>query len=142
MPLNDTQSKAKELLQGVRELLSDEAQWTQGCFARTPCKVKVEPLHAEASCWCVMGATYKVLGERRLDQLEKLRAGAMSPEGAREVLYETPARNYLLEVLCTALYDNGYARSIPNFNDTHDHAEVMAWLDRTLANWEDLCANT
>ena len=46
----------------VKELLSDESKWTQGCYARDAFGVSI-PFDADAAvCWCLAGAIHRVYG--------------------------------------------------------------------------------
>ena len=51
-----------DVLNEVKELLSDEHRWTQGAMARDKKQLKIKPLSDEATCWCLYGAIAKVSG--------------------------------------------------------------------------------
>lgn len=55
-----------EVLVKARELLSDPARWTQGCFARTIDGAKVRSRSKNAVCFCSVGALRKVGGSAAL----------------------------------------------------------------------------
>jgi hypothetical protein len=50
----------RQMLNGVGDLLEDPKHWTTGALARNAHGNSVSPTSADATCWCGIGATYKV----------------------------------------------------------------------------------
>lgn len=50
----------RQLIVGVAELLDDPAHWTTGALAKDANGNSVAPTDPSATCWCAIGATYKV----------------------------------------------------------------------------------
>jgi hypothetical protein len=50
----------RQLLVGVANLLDDPAHWTTGALAKDASGHSVSPTDPKATCWCAIGATYKV----------------------------------------------------------------------------------
>ena len=99
-----------ETLKAMRELLADEKRWTQFANARVrpDDPVGTYSTNPYATCWCLAGAAFKVLG---------------GPGTASAQLWPS------LEALF------GYrpeCDSLVAFNDTHTHAEVLAKLDDAI----------
>lgn len=99
-----------EVLEKARELISDESRWTQGAFSRDRWGLAVN-LHSEkASCFCSVGALAK--------------SGALHEKAS--LLNELPS---------PILKAFGFRRNIQlvRFNDSGDHASVLAAFDRAIA---------
>lgn len=96
--------ETKQLLQAVRDLLSDKSHWTQYVSARDAKGKQVEAQSNKACAWCLIGAFRKL--EPDLDK-------------------RWEARVYLMSHLDT--------HSTGSFNDTHSHEEVLQLLDKALA---------
>ena len=43
----------------IKELLSDESKWTQGCMARDEHGYSVDSVNKSAASWCLAGAAQK-----------------------------------------------------------------------------------
>jgi len=50
----------RQLLEGVAELLAEPQHWTTGALAKDSAGRSVSPTDPTATCWCGIGATYKV----------------------------------------------------------------------------------
>lgn len=50
----------RQLIVGVADLLDDPAHWTTGALAKDANGNSVGPTDPTATCWCAIGATYKV----------------------------------------------------------------------------------
>lgn len=109
------------VLQGARDLLSDPANWTQGTTARdADGRDLVELLeddyrfvdsaetaaacHPDAVCWCLGGALDRAAGET--------------------IRYDDPRFVVLWELV---------DHKVGPWNDTHEHADVLAALDEAIA---------
>jgi hypothetical protein len=60
--MNYTQENLTNL-QDIRQLLTPEAQWIKGSFARTPINNDASPDDPTATCWCLDGAITRITGE-------------------------------------------------------------------------------
>ncbi len=122
-----------EILQAVRELLTDPAHWTQGAYARSgPVPEGCAPTYfantvniQDGVCWCVNGAAAKVQGhdlggrhimDRLLDAC--LPETITLPDGS----------------LAKIKFDSDkFGASSAYWNDHVTHAEVLAALDCAIA---------
>lgn len=104
--------KTVEVLRQVRELISVPAKWIQGEYARDGGTGWVDPKDPEAACFCVVGALSRVTG---LPILDVEGQGKRTPHPAFVALKES----------C------GMTPSF--FNDHSSHAQVVDWIDRTIA---------
>lgn len=105
-----------EILKAAKELISDPKRWTQGLFARN-IEGLVSPVTSkDAVCWCAAGSLWRVDGPSPTIQSQ------------REAAYE--------------LLSNAMGGSVPDYNDTHTHIEVLAKFDEAiaLAEEEERCA--
>ena len=98
-----------ETLKAARDLISDPARWTQGVQARDEHGDQVPHNDPIAHCFCIMGAVGRVaVQDTKMDALR--------------VLSKVTRRDF--------------DTSIPDFNDTHTHAEVLALFDAAIAELE------
>ncbi len=97
----------KSDLQAVRDLLADPERWTQGALARDAHGLSTLGITSESTCFCLMGALYKLhpYGGDAFFNLEQHLAHSPALDG-----------------------DSSYA----HYNDTHTHAEVLALLDERI----------
>lgn len=95
----------KEILIAGRALIANPENWIQQEFARDKNGMRVEEDHPEAVCFCSWGAVCRVVGH------------FIDRDSAPMV--------YLKESM---------GGSVPHFNDTHTHAEVLAAWDTAIAN--------
>lgn len=100
-----------QILKEARALIADEKNWTQDSFARNSAGETTEPADDEAVCYCAIGALAKV--------------ARLSPE------CNLPAENLVEEEALMLGWIN-----VPEFNDNHTHAEVLALFDRAIARAE------
>ena len=98
-------TEALETLTAVRELLSDPKRWTQGAMARDAQGNGVGHSSSDAACWCLDGAI------RYAERHKPWRPGSPAFAALRERLHYT---------------------SVAMFNDSSEHAEVLALLDRAI----------
>lgn len=104
-----------ETLQKARDLISDPKRWTQGAFARDTLgrdlfdagEEDFEPV-----CFCSLGALAHVSG--------------LHPDGT------LPGESTLAEVIAKDLGLPPEIGFVPDFNDTHTHAEVLAAFDAAI----------
>ena len=98
-----------ETLKAARQLISDPAKWTQGVQARDEHGEQVPHSDRAAYCFCIMGAVNRVKPLwKKLDALLAL----------------------------SKITRRDFAASVPEFNDTHTHAEVLALFDAAIAELE------
>lgn len=91
------------LLQEARALISEEYHWTQRHYARDIQGVFTDPSGADAVCWCATGALLQIASD------------STKFKDAEDVLSRV-----------TDL-------SVPIYNDTHTHSEVLAKFDEAIA---------
>lgn len=101
-----------EVLVAARELISAPERWTTGVLARNSKRHTVEPDDPSAICWCGMGAVVAVTPPQER---------VLAPNDHWMYL---PALNRLR---ATVGYD-----IFPDFNDSHDHAQVLAAFDAAI----------
>ena len=98
-----------ETLKAARDLISDPARWTQFVQARDGHGTQVPHNDPTAHCFCIMGAVGRTAVQgNKMDALK--------------VLSRVTRRNF--------------DTSIPDYNDTHTHAEVLALFDAAIAELE------
>lgn len=97
---------ASEVLRKARALIDKPESWTQGAYARTADGKDLPPKDEQACAWCILGAVHQVAD-----------GGGVSVD----------AIETLVKALPTA------TAHLPNFNDTHTHAEVLSLFDRAIA---------
>jgi hypothetical protein len=107
-------------LKEIREVLVDPMAWTQGAYCRDAEGELVE--EAQACCYCLDGAIWKVLGG----------FGDMDEDKTSE----SERHNLIVE----AMFPDGHSGSAIRFNDDsiRTHAEVLAKIDEGIARMEAL----
>lgn len=108
-------------LRKVRELLSDPNKWLKGRLANNDKGVGVDPNSPDATCFCLLGATYKVTGFYGYPTCN----AAASNQYARVV-----------DRLCDAVrkHHPSYGTSAMGFNDSQgtSHADVLNLIDKAI----------
>jgi hypothetical protein len=94
-----------EILKAARELIAKPERWTRGYVARAGAVPLTSAMDVGATCWCAMGAVDKSAG---------------GPD------FSAPALDLLYPMLPGC--------GIAEFNDSHDHAEVLSLFDRAIAS--------
>lgn len=105
--------KTSEILTQAKQLISDPDHWTTGWYARDSAGEKIHPTQNGATCFCSMGAVYRVVGHC-----------AQAPES-------TSAFSALASAIDPQKH-NGYYNCIPVFNDFATHKEVMEMWDTAI----------
>jgi hypothetical protein len=100
---------ARTILADARALLSDPERWTTGTLAQREDGLPVDPWSPSACCWCLVGAL----------QCVARRGGAPYSD---EYAAAYRALNRLLD-----------QSDAVDFNDTAEHEDVLALLDRAIA---------
>ena len=103
-----------EVLVEARDLISAPERWTQGFYARNSLGHITEWDSPSAVCWCAEGAVGKAAG-----------AVTDPKQGTKNRDIFARARD---ELKRAARCD-----SVPKFNDTHAHAEVLAAFGKAIA---------
>lgn len=98
---------AKEVLIAARALIADPARWCRGAPGRDRHNASTGPWEPHTEKWCSLGATAKVID---------IRVGH-PPE-----LYEARA------ILRSAIGN----QSVSTWNDSNDHATIIAGFDRAI----------
>lgn len=93
-----------EGLIAIRELIGDEARWTQYAYARDLLGIRVDPRDEAACRWCFDGAAKRVT-----------------------------AGNTDLFLRIARAFENGHKMISYYINDSSTHAEVMARIDAAIA---------
>jgi len=101
-------SNTLEILKAARELISAPERWTRDQFSRNEAGFAIDPESEKACCFCAVGALIKV--------------------SDNDIFLRHQAKDFLAEHLPV-----GYA-SIPAFNDSHTHPEVVALFDAAIAS--------
>lgn len=94
------------VLRRMRERLATPERWTQGDFARDALGKGIEERHPAAVCWCLYGAR----NVETQDHTTRMNVADLIQATAQQLPGE--------------------------FNDTHEHAEVLALLDKAIATAE------
>ena len=112
-------------LKELRHLLSNKKRWTRYSWARTADRAGVEPDHPYATAWCLLG------GCRRVTQEDYSHIGFARYRRIEDALFRT------LEDENIGLADpRDREGSIARWQDSVDHAEVLAFIDDTIAREE------
>lgn len=96
-----------EILKAARELIRDPLRWTQGWYAKTAGGRMVSVDDSQAVCFCGVGAIAKISGCTAAD--------AESSESYK-MLFSASGEEF----------------SFIDFNDNHDHGEVLSMFDRAI----------
>jgi hypothetical protein len=109
----------RDVLMKARALLAEPSHWTQGEYARTPAGIGMMPWSDRAVCWDLAGAVYFVAAQ------DQGRCDVMRAE-----LEGYPATQLLRNL--------AGCESLQQWNDdpSRTHAEVLALLDRAIAEVE------
>jgi len=97
----------KEALLQIRSLLSNPVRWTRGAPARNAQGYSIGAQDPAATCYCVVGATYKVA------------------QGKVEGTVYYAAIEKLRQTQDVAL-------AIGLYNDSLTHDQLLAWIDLTI----------
>jgi hypothetical protein len=109
----------REILIRARELIADPANWCQEVYSFDG------PLpHPDTRCFCTLGAINRAVLEKhqKIGVFEYDDDAISFAEGTPEA---TAARRHLRKILDGC--------SVAEFNDEHDHEEVIALLDQAIA---------
>lgn len=105
-----------EILKAARELIAKPERWTRGCMARDELGNHVGVDDPEATCWCALGAISKA---------------SCCKDDDEWWIAAIPAE----EVVRRKIVALGFTMpAISSFNDSHDHAEVLALFDAAIAS--------
>lgn len=99
----------KEELIAVRKLIEKPENWTQGTYARNKDGETVSTYSSDAVCFCLSGAITRACFCNRL------------------LVRETIAKE------AAKFTTDPDISPVPQFNDTHSHAKVLALLDRLIS---------
>ena len=98
-----------ETLNAARQIISDPAKWTQGVQARDEHGEQVPHNDPAAHSFCIMGAVNRV---------------------------NLPWKNSDALWALSKITRRDFAASVPEFNDTHTHAKILALFDAAIAELE------
>lgn len=101
-----------EVLKAARERIAVPERWTTKAVARNARGGLVKPRSPNAACWCGSGAIVAVTPESEMPDDWHAHQASM------------------------ALAKTAGVRWFPGFNDTHEHADVLAMFDKTIARLE------
>jgi hypothetical protein len=101
-----------EVLVAARELISEPSRWTQGEYAKDAVGNSVTAISEYACCWCSVGAICKIQND----------------------LFPT---NPLEDALEAAIHVIGLKRFTVEFNDNHNHQQVMELWDKAIHNYSE-----
>ncbi len=63
--------ETKKIIEQTIELINDETKWTREAYARNNHGMKVNAYSPEATCWCVLGAIWKLSSsEKEFSKIE------------------------------------------------------------------------
>lgn len=101
---SDSAISTLHVLQAARSVIEKPENWCQEFLAVNSSGEQVDDSAPDACAWCAMGALWRT---------------RVSPDKAYEV--------------AALLRDLSGAVSLPEFNDTHSHSEVLSLFDRAIA---------
>ncbi len=110
-----------ETLKAAREKIADENHWTTHSYAKSFDGDVVNADNKLACKWCLSGAVYAVAGWN-------INAASYSTAYYSSMSYKTIR---FIEKCADGL-------SVPKFNDTHSHSEVISFLDECIVKAENL----
>ena len=99
------------ILVTARNLITDSSHWTKGLLARDSQGREIDYNSNEATCWCISGAIFKVMGY----------IGTSNPN----MLIHNTLKKYLPPGFTVTVYFNDH--------EATTHADIMALFDRTIA---------
>ena len=108
-----TTTVQKQVLINARALIADPAHWTSCTLARAADDHVVDWYDRSATKWCAQGAIYRAAYDLVGDQKEALRIGNKAAKSIDRPRW--------------------FFGSLPNINDRHGHAAVLAVFDKALA---------
>lgn len=110
--MNSTPVTIKEVLFKIRAKIAKPENWTKGFMARNALDERVE-VHSKAACkFCISGAAELVTCEY-------------------EPMFKRQTQ--LLERTLLSLHAQiGINSSVVNYNDTHEHEDVLNLIDKTI----------
>lgn len=112
--------KVSELLKAAKVVIADPVHFTKGAIARDQYGGCTGVNSENATCWCSVGAYYKVLPPSLV---------------ASEI--DEQAFGYLTKVVDKLSYN-----SVANYSDTHSHNKVMKMWDEAIKLAEEAEATT
>jgi hypothetical protein len=103
--------KSSEFLKKAKALIDTPSKWTTGAWAKNAAGTHVMPENPGSVCFCTTGAMFRIEHDLNLHDVTLNKA----------VEYVKGAMN---------------TRHIPDFNDSHTHAEVMAAWENAISTAE------
>ncbi len=97
-----------KLLTEARELITDPARWTQNVMARNAAGDKVHHCSTDATCWCGLGAMYRV------------------------TYHQATSENPVWVKAVTLLRANCTTRMMVTENDSKGHEAMLTAFDRAI----------
>ena len=121
--------KGIQVLQDARQLLSREGAWIQGAAARNPDGIEVDYFNPGATCFCTIGAIYRVTARPR------------HPDDGRAMAFRL-LRGAMPEPFNTQEWTSAedvvvYANDRPEMT----HAGLLSWFDQAIADPNPAPAN-
>lgn len=116
--MSDSQRCVNLVLIRAREIISDEARWIKGYYAKKKDGVKTAASSPYATCWCAVGAIIKATSE------------VAQKDFKRRLDIEDAAATALDDIIIPK-FD-----SVANFNDhsSTTHKDVLEVFDRAIEN--------
>lgn len=101
----------------VRSLLADPARWTKGAMAKDASGENVSPHSPKATCWCLVGAVYKVRDD--------------NPDVRGSCVGDTID---ISKAIDRAVSARGFGRNCAAYQDRADttHADVLSLIDEAI----------
>ena len=106
----------KKLLENARNRIAKRENWTQGVLCDAGGRMDPDATSPDATCWCSIGALFAEAGVKN-----GFHKDARHP-------HLTAAISALALAATGSRYD-----SVPYFNDTRTHEEVLEAFDRAIA---------
>jgi hypothetical protein len=113
------------ILVRARELIADPEHWTQDEYATDNTGRAVSPFDTDAYCFCTLGAIDRAVYEQ---------LGGTIPRNTKGLDDTARVENHpLAKAAITKLQDLLGGRFVSDFNDEHEHPEILALLDKAIA---------
>ena len=118
-------------LEFARNLISDPKDWCQGSSARDSNGERVMSMSSKASKWCALGALNRFLSENTFQTFGQYNEScAVVVHQCAKALSKTSIfRNWCDDIRGSY---GGFEYAIGQFNDNHNHDEVMAMFDEAI----------
>jgi hypothetical protein len=119
-----------EVLERTRAILSQPKAWTTGVFAKDANGRTADPMDADATCFCLIGAIKRASYGTNADTFD----GQDLDSRITDQRYSNLALHATTALRIAIADEFGVEPSIPSFNDSdwREHADVLLCIDTAI----------